>query len=119
MVVKEHGYTAGITGPEDGTNVGEYTKWYRNGEKEIEGIFSRMSMVDNPDTVFSTKTGKWIYYYDNGNKKLEGERMDARIYVNNPSEGVKNGEWIHYDYYGNKQKKEIYEIGELIDEKYY
>ena len=45
--------------------------------------------------------------------------MDARIYVNNPSEGVKNGEWIHYDYYGNKQKKEIYEIGELIDEKYY
>lgn len=95
------------------------TRFYQNGEKEIEGEYQD-----------SKKHGKWTYWYDNGKKWSEGHFKDGlsdghftiwyksgkKNYEAEYKEGKPHGKWIFYDFDNVAYKEVIFEMGIKMQE---
>ncbi|MCW8897744.1 MAG: hypothetical protein OQJ96_04355 [Flavobacteriales bacterium] len=106
----------------EGAYIGQYMKYYSNGELMIEGNFSN-TLIDtnmiyyecltssdglyenvcNYESMIGCKEGQWSYYYSTGKLQKKGE------FIN----GVKNGEWSHFNLKGEITKIEIWENGKF------
>lgn len=96
------------------------TRFYANGEKEIEG-----------ELKDGMRHGKWTYWYDTGKKWSEGYFMNdmsdgkfsiwyksgEKNYDAEYKEGRPNGKWTFYDDQGKKIKEVVYDMGNKVSEK--
>lgn len=81
----------GRPGREFYRRVGEWTFWYRNGNKKQEGTFSG-----------ETKIGAWDYWYESGGKQAEGGYDEA---------GRQEGPWQWWNEDGQPARKGAYRGG--------
>jgi antitoxin component YwqK of YwqJK toxin-antitoxin module len=82
---------AAVTGPEQ--KHGQWTVWYRNGNKMSEGQYERGMLM-----------GLCTWWYENGQKQAEGEYQN----------GLKAGTWISWHPNGLKETQGEYKDGRLV-----
>ncbi|MFH2141913.1 MAG: hypothetical protein ABIJ97_05795 [Bacteroidota bacterium] len=106
----------------DQKDIVKETRFYANGEKEIEGELKN-----------GMRHGKWTYWYDTGIKWSEGYFKDdmsdgkftiwyksgLKNYDAEYKEGKPNGKWVFCDDSGKKFKEVIFNMGEKVSEKEY
>ncbi len=92
----EDGREKGVMEFRDGEPHGEYTVWYVNWQKAVEGQYRDGKMEE-----------EWTFRYDTGRKREEGEYRDGR----------KHGKWLFWDEDGGKQAEKEYENGKMVKEE--
>ena len=80
----------------NGEKEGEYTKYYRNGKKMVQGNYA-----------LNEKEGKFTTYYSSGKKKT----------VIHYKHGIKNGYKLNYDGNEEETSKQFYRNGYLLEGK--
>jgi antitoxin component YwqK of YwqJK toxin-antitoxin module len=71
---------------------GQWTAWYRNGQKQTEGEYAEGQAV-----------GTFTWWYENGQKQAEGAYVDGR----------EQGTWTTWHPQGQKQSQDLYVAGVL------
>ncbi len=82
--------------------------YYKNGQIESEGIM-----------INGKKKGTWKEYHQNGQLQLSSTYIEkpATNYGHEPANFVPSGIWIYYNSEGKKEKREIYNNGQLVGSK--
>lgn len=89
----ENGQTKMAGNLVQGTRVGEFNWWHRNGTKQLTGQYDK----------FGNKTGRWVWWHENGIKSIDGS------YTN----GKAKGPWKWWNEQGKLLNEEDFEEEEF------